>query len=521
MESTATQSPLHWRERMRARLARDRFDVLVIGGGINGAGIARDATLRGLSVALLERDDFASGTSSRSSRLVHGGVRYLEHGFFHLVFESNRERRILLEIAPHLVRPLQFTWPVYRGARIPRWKLGVGLWLYDLLASFRNVGRHRSLSAAQVLAVEPKLRREGLRGGATYFDAATSDARLTIANVIDAVATGAAALNYAGVESLLLERDRLAGVSVRDQFTRESFEVRARAVVNATGPWTDTISRLEDPASAPAVLGTKGVHIAVPSERVGNRAAVTMLAHADQRVMFVLPGGTHTVIGTTDTPTEERPDQVRATRADVQYLLDGANAYFPEARLTADDVVCAWAGIRPLIASGNTGNPAGASREHAITVGPRGVIAVTGGKLTTYRSMSEEVADRVQAYLGRPRTRSNTATRPLPGSASRPVEGHAGDDAASERLAAGLPYTVDDVSAAVEHEFACTIADVLVRRTHLAFETRDHGVSVAPRVAELLAPRRAWSAGDVGRALEDYRAEVARLFTIDEAEARR
>jgi glycerol-3-phosphate dehydrogenase len=259
------------------------------------------------------------------------------------------------------------------------------------------------------------------------------------------------------------------------------------------------------------VLGTKGVHIAVPAERVGNRAAVTMLAHADQRVMFVLPGGTHTIIGTTDTHTDELPDRVRATQADVQYLLDAANAYFPDAKLTANDVVCAWAGIRPLIASGNAGNPAGASREHAITVGPRGVIAVTGGKLTTYRSMSEEAADKVQDLLGRPRTPSHTGTRPLPGSALRPD----GDESPRERLVPSLPYTTDDVTAAAAHEFACTIADVLVRRTHLAFETRDHGVSVAPRVAALLAPHLGWSAADIARELEEYRAEVARLFTIE------
>jgi glycerol-3-phosphate dehydrogenase len=506
-----------WRHRARQRLARDQFDVLVVGGGINGAGIARDCALRGIAVALVERDDFASGTSSRSSRLVHGGVRYLEHGFLHLVFESSRERRILLQIAPHLVHPLQFTWPVYRGARIPRWKLAAGLWLYDLLAAFRNVARHKSLSAAQVLATEPKLRRDGLRGGATYFDAATNDARLTIANVVGAATGGAAVLNYAEVTSLTFEGGRVSGASVRDRFTGELFDVRARAVVNATGPWTDAISRIEDPSSAPAVLGTKGVHIAVPAHRVGNRAAITMLAHADQRVMFVLPGGTHTIIGTTDTETHERPEQVRATRADVQYLLDGANSYFPGAKLTCDDVVCAWAGIRPLIASGNSGDPAGASRESAITVGPRGVIAVTGGKLTTYRAMSEEVVDAVQKYLGQPRTRSSTATRPLPGAGSRPEEG---DGRISERLVAELPYTLNDVIAAAEHEMACTIADVLVRRTHLAFETRDHGASVAPRAAELLAPRLGWSAADVARQLDDYRAEVARLFTIDEVEAR-
>ncbi len=506
----------NWRDAARDRLSREHFDVLVVGGGINGAGIARDAALRGLSVALIERDDFASGTSSRSSRLVHGGVRYLEHGFFHLVFESSRERRTLLEIAPHLVKPLQFTWPVYRGARIPKWKLLAGLWLYDLLAAFRNVARHRSLSAARVLEAEPKLKRDGLKGGATYYDAATNDARLTIANVVDAVRSGAVALNYAEVTSLTFDLSRATGATVRDRIAGRTFAIRAKSVVNATGPWTDAISRIESPSSRAAVLGTKGVHIAVPAARVGNRAAVTMLAQADQRVMFVLPGATHTIIGTTDTHTNERPDQVRATRADVQYLLDAANAYFPEAKLGSDDVVCAWAGIRPLIASGNAGDPAGASREHAITVGPRGVIAVTGGKLTTYRSMSEEVADRVQIYLGIPRTQSHTATRVLPGSELRPDE----NDSVGRRLVPELAYTVNDVAHAVDHEFACTVADVLVRRTHLAFETRDHGMSAAPQVAQLLAPRLGWSAADIARELEDYRAEAARLFTIDERETR-
>jgi glycerol-3-phosphate dehydrogenase len=504
-------SALAWRDAARARLARGPFDLLVIGGGINGAGIARDAALRGLSVALVERDDFASGTSSRSSRLVHGGVRYLEHGYLRLVFESSRERRVLLDIAPHLVHPLRFTWPVYRGARIPRWKLEAGLWLYDVLALLHNVGRHRTLGSRAILEAEPRLRRDGLAGGATYFDAATDDARLTIANVVDAVRLGAAALNHAEVTSLLFDRERAAGVTVRDRFTGATFEVRAAALVNATGPWTDTIRRIESPSSRPAVLGTKGVHVAVPAERVGNRGAVTLLSPLDGRVMFVLPAGSHTIIGTTDTPTNETPEQVRATRGEVQYLLDSVNGYFPQAKLLADDVVCAWAGIRPLIASGNAGDPASASREHEIAVGPRGVIAVTGGKLTTYRAMAEEVVDLAQQRLGARTTPSFTATRPLP-DRERAVSNGA---EVAARIVEGCPCTSADVAYAAEHEFACTIADVLVRRTHLAFETRDHGLSAAPRVADILATRLAWDRAGVERALVEYRAETARLFTIE------
>ena len=471
-----------WRDETRARLSTTRFDLLVIGGGINGAGIARDAALRGLRVALVDRDDFASGTSSRSSRLVHGGVRYLEHGFLHLVFESSRERRILLDTAPHLVRPLKFTWPVYRGARIPRWKLAAGLWLYDLLGLFRNVARHRSLSTANVLEAEPCLSREGLTGGATYFDAATDDARLTLSNVVDAALAGAVPLNHAEVTALLLRESRLAGAAVHDRLSNERFEVRATAVVNATGPWTDGIRRLEDPSSGPAVRGSKGVHVAVPAPRLGNRAAVTLLSPVDGRVIFVLPSGEHSLIGTTDTPTTELPDEVRATRSDVQYLLDAANAFFPAACLVPDDVVSAWAGIRPLIASGAAGDTASASREHEVKVGPRGLISLTGGKLTTYRAMSAEVVNVVQQRLGLRVTPSPTSTRALP---------------------------------AVTDEFACTVADVLVRRTHLAFATRDHGMSRAPGVAADLANRFGWGAAHTAAAVDGYHAEVRRLFTID------
>ncbi|MFI5311677.1 MAG: glycerol-3-phosphate dehydrogenase/oxidase [Gemmatimonadales bacterium] len=506
------RSVIAWRDEAHERLARGPFDVLVVGGGINGAGIARDAALRGLRVALVERDDFASGTSSRSSRLVHGGVRYLEHGYLHLVFESSRERHILLDIAPHLVRPLQFTWPVYRGARIPRWKLAAGLWLYDLLAQFRNVKRHRTLGVAGVLTMEPRLAHAQLTGGASYYDAATDDARLTLANVVDAARAGAVVLNHAEVTSLVFENERAAGLTVRDRFLDRTIEVRAAVLVNATGPWTDAISRIESPSSRPAVLGTKGVHVAVPAARVGNRAAVTLLSPVDGRVMFVLPAGTHTIVGTTDTPTTEDPFQVRATRADVRYLLDSVNGFFPEARLTGDDVVCAWAGIRPLIASGNSGNPAAASREHQVAVGPRGVVSVTGGKLTTYRAMAVEVVDVVQRRLGARPTPSHTASRMLPGGEARDVS----PGTLAERIVEGLPHTLADLVFAAKSEFACTIADVLVRRTHLAFETRDHGVSVAPRVAALLAPLLGWRDTDVARALADYGSEVARLFTIDE-----
>ncbi len=469
------------RAELLSRLTDQPVDLLVVGGGITGAGIARDAALRGLRTVLVEREDFASGTSSRSSRLVHGGVRYLEHGYLHLVFESSRERRILLHIAPHLVHPLQFTWPVYRGARLPRWKIVAGLWLYDLLSLFRNAHPHRALSVSGVLAEEPRLRHEGLTGGALYFDAATDDARLTLANILSAVDAGAAALNYAEVTSLLENDGRVCGAVVHDRIAGRTFDVRARVVVNACGPWTDTIARLENPAAPPALRGSKGVHITVPAARIGNRQAVTMLDPADGRVLFTLPGGDVTIIGTTETETAADPHEVRPCAADVQYLVDAANAFWPAAALTPEDVITAWAGIRPLIAS-HAANAGSASREHAIAVGGRGVVAITGGKLTTYRAMAEEVVDVVERQLGRRATASRTADERLPDPA---------------------------------REFACTVADVLVRRTKMAFNTRDHGVSQAEGVARELAAALGWDEPAVQRALNDYRAEIARLFTIE------
>lgn len=547
LPTTVTPSPTLTRTAQLVRLGQRRFDVLVIGGGITGAGIARDAARRGLDVALVERDDFGSGTSSRSSRLVHGGVRYLEHGHLRLVFESSHERRVLLNLAPHLVRPLQFTWPVYEGARIPRWKLRAGLLLYDLLALFRNVAPHRGLSADGIAQAEPMLARHALVGGAQYFDAATDDTRLTLSTVLDAAVSGATVLNHADVTALKLAGGQARGATVTDRLGGRSLDISASCVVNATGPWTDGIRRMEDPSAAPAVLGSKGVHIAVPAHRVGNRGAVTLLA-PDGRVMFVLPAGPCTIIGTTETETDESPDQVRASRADVNYLLDSANRAFPDAGLCGDDVIAAWAGIRPLAAKAHSGDANSASREHLVETGPRGVITVTGGKLTTYRVIARDVVDAVFTAIARRSPRVRTDLIRLAGGDVRDLEAEeaaaraaAGADdvaawlvrayggawhhvwartqtsaALAQRLVKGLPYVAAEVTHAVEAEFACTLADVLVRRLHVAFETRDHGRSLAPRVAALMAPLLGWTDRGITLALADYAADAARLFAIEE-----
>ncbi len=543
-----TTPPVVARRAALDALAREPFDVLVVGGGITGAGVARDAAMRGLRTALVEKDDFASGTSSRSSRLVHGGVRYLEHGELRLVFEASQERRTLQRIAPHLVRPLAFTWPVYAGARIARWKLGAGLAMYDLLAAFRNVARHERLSADGVMRREPRLLSDKLRGGARYWDALTDDARLTLATIRSAIAAGATVVNHARLTALVQEGPRVAGATVSDQLTGDEMDVAARVVVNATGPWTDDTERLAG-STATAVHGSKGVHVIVPRSRIGNESALTLLAPHDGRVFFVLPAGDFAIIGTTDTYEPVSPDAVRATRADVAYLLEAANHFFPEATLASSDVITAWAGLRPLVATGEGGDdPGGVSREHAVSERVPGLVRITGGKLTTYRVMARDTVDAVQRSLGARVTPTRTADSPLAGGgladplkaigaaavltrdvamAARLVHAH-GDEwrevwalaerepALAERIEPSRPYVMAELRWAVEHELAFTLADLLVRRVPVAFETRDHGRAAAKRAAPFVAAWLGWNDGQLAEELERYDGEVERLFRIED-----
>ena len=387
-------------QRSFAALESRVFDVLVIGGGITGAGIARDAAMRGLSVAIVEKAGWANGTSSKSSRLIHGGIRYLERGQIGLVRESVREREILLRIAPHLVKPLEFTWPVYQGARLPKWKLRAGLTIYDLLAGKRRVRAHDSLDVSEVLEKEPGLKRDGLTGGASYYDAATDDAGLTKANVFSAVEHGAIAVDHAKAESTTATAGKADGAVLRDMITGATTRVSARITVSATGPWQ--------------AKGTKGSHIILPRSRVGNHSAVTLTSPDDGRVMFVLPSGDDTVVGTTDIYTTETPDDVKASDAEVAYLLRAARAYFPDSGLARDDVKGTWAGIRPLATAPAGTKPSSISREHRISRDKMGVLIVTGGKLTTYRAMAAEVVNHIELALSRKPNPAPTDEEPLP-----------------------------------------------------------------------------------------------------------
>ena len=492
-------------------LSGQDFDLLVIGGGITGCGVARDAAMRGLKVALVERDDFASGTSGRSSRLVHGGIRYLEHGQLHLVYESIRERQTLLRIAPHLVKPLAFTWPIYRGARVGRVRLSAGLLAYYLMAGGRS-RKHSNLNLRETLEREPSLETAGLTGGAVYYDASTDDARLTIANALAAQQGGATVTSHASVTGILRSREKAVGATVSHRYSGETEEVRSRVIVNATGVWDNEFS---SDKTGRRDRGSKGAHISVPRDRVGNRDALTLISPIDGRVMFCLPAGTQTIVGTTDNWTDESPETVHASVADVDYLLRSANSYFPQAELTRADVVSAWAGIRPL-ASAPEGNPSAASREHSIVSDSSGVIHITGGKLTTYRSMAAEIVDRVQESLGRKRERSPTDSVVLPGAErANGIARLQRDDARlSAPLVPELPYTGADLVYGVSEEMAKSLSDLLIRRMHLAFETRDHGVSIAARAADIVAPLLGWDDQTKSARVREFRQDVERMFAI-------
>ena len=492
-------------------LSGEQFDLLVIGGGITGCGVARDAAMRDLRVALFESDDFASGTSGRSSRLIHGGIRYLERAQLHLVHESIRERQTLLRIAPHIVKPLAFTWPIYRGARVGKVKLSAGLLVYRLMAAGRS-RRHFTLNAAETIAREPALEGAGLTGGAVYYDACTDDARLTLANALSARENSATVTTHTRVTELLRENGKAVGAIVKPRLAGEAYGVRARVIVNATGVWENSFITDEH---ARRRRGSKGVHISVARERVGNRDAITLISPVDGRVMFCLPAGPQTIIGTTDTWTDESPETVHASLDDVDYLLRSANAYFPRAQLTRDDVVSAWAGIRPL-ANASATNPSAVSREHSIVTDSAGVISVTGGKLTTYRSMAAEIVDLVQKSLGQKRQRAATDSTELPGSdrAKEIARLQREDESLSTPLVEGLPYTGAHLTYSVKVEMAQTLSDLLIRRTHLAFETRDHGSSVAPRAVRIAAPLLGWNEETKSARVREYERDVERMFAI-------
>lgn len=439
-------SPPPARSQALKSLRDGSIDVLVIGGGIVGAGVVRDAAMRGLSVAMVERNDFASGTSSRSSRLLHGGLRYLAQGRIRLVREAGREKMILRHIAAHLTRPMPFVFPTYRGTEWKLWKLRIGVKIYDRLSAGRNFSASRSLRPEETEKLLPGLGVDGLTGGVRYFDAVTHDARLVIDTLRSAAAHRATVLNYTSFDSASRDRDRWR-CRLTDRLTESPIELTSRTIVNAAGAWADRF-----PQSRVKLRLTKGVHLVVPRERLLVPESAVMTD--GPRILFAIPWGQRTILGTTDTDYTGDPDSPRCDPADMQYVLSVVNRHFPAADLTPDDVASTWAGLRPLIADRH-GRPSDISRAHQIHMTEPGWLDVAGGKLTTYRLMAEQTIDRVVEFLKVRAAPCATATEPLL------------PDAATARFSGVIPPEVS--REAVEHycrnEWVVNAEDVMVRRS--------------------------------------------------------
>ena len=532
------------------------FDLLIIGGGITGAGAARDAARRGLKVALLEMQDLAYGTSSRSSKLVHGGLRYLSKAEFSLVFESVSERRVLMDIAPHLVSALSFLYPVYKNSKHGVFTINLGMWVYDGLSLFRTPKIHRNVSRQEVAKLEPDLCQDGLRGAPLYYDCATDDARLTLETALDAADHGAVVATYTKVVGLLRDdRGRVIGVRARDELGGREREVRAAAVINATGPWSDRTRALSVDAASARLRPTKGVHIVVDAARLKVNNAVVCFHPDDGRVLFAIPWRERTYIGTTDTDFSGDPGDVAATPEDVRYLLDTINVYFPTVALTVDDVISTWAGIRPLISGEGSEHASAVSREHEILVDHDGLITIAGGKLTTYRRMAAEVIDhavnllRLAGVVDGALRPAATDAEPLPGAIGWPEDDDIGmveqqirervgqavsaetaahlaytygmraldiaalivaDPALGARLVPGRPEVLAQVDYAVKRELAATLRDILIRRTQLFFRDWDQGLHACEKIVSHMGQLLDWDEARETVEILAYQEEVAR-----------
>ena len=548
--------PVEFSFRTRAQnlreLADRTFDLVIIGGGITGAGVARDAALRGLSVAVLERRDFASGTSSRSSKLVHGGLRYLQQGDVGLVREAATERYAVRRLAPHLARPVQMLFPIY--SRSSYAKMSAGLWTYDKLASISDAERHRMLGRDEALALEPRLRAEKLYAAGLYYEYLTDDARLVVEVMKAAATLGAVVANYCAVEDFLFDGERINGVVARDHLSGDTLEVRGRVMVNAAGPWVDAVRLLSEPHDQPRLRLTKGVHLGIRTERIGLSRIVVMNA-PDKRGVFAIPRGGVTYLGTTDTFYENPEDYPGVTLDDVLYLLESANRTFAvDPLLTPDDVVNGWAGLRPLLHQEGKA-PSELSRKDEVMVAGNGLISVAGGKLTTFRRMAERVVDMVAerlqglgltaptrrgtseatllgsadtgpdidafaARLGErwPRLDAAVIARlvPLYGShAERMVDAMAADPLLAERYDPALPVTRAEVEYAVREEMALTVTDFLERRSRLLLWDPGMGCSVADGVARAMGAMLGWDAARIAEEVQRYAELAEHLRTFD------
>jgi glycerol-3-phosphate dehydrogenase len=528
-----------YRAKAWQRLSTKRFDVLVVGGGVTGAGAALDAATRGLSTALVEQRDFASGTSSRSSKLFHGGLRYLEQMNFDLVREALKERELMLtRLAPHLVRPVSFLYPL-TGRGWERPYVTAGLTLYDSMGGARSTPRHKQLTRTGALRIAPSLKRDALTGALLYYDAQADDARHTMMTVRTAAAYGATVLASARVVELLHAGERVVGALVEDVETGERVEVHASVVINCTGVWTDDIQTMAGGRGRFHVRASKGVHIVVARDRINSESG--LILRTESSVLFVIPWGTHWIIGTTDTEWDLDRAHPAATRADIDYILEHLNSVL-NVPLTHDDIQGVYAGLRPLL-SGESEDTSQLSREHAVARPQPGLISIAGGKYTTYRVMAADAVDAAREDIGGDVSDSVTEFIPLLGAEGYPalvnqvdrlarhqdlpvwrinhlLERYGslvhelfdlaeGDRSLLDPLPGAEEYLKVEVVYAVTHEGALHLDDILARRTRISIETPHRGTESAEAVARLIAPLCGWDDEQAAREVAAYHARVA------------
>lgn len=510
---------------IRARIVSHRpaWDIVVVGGGATGVGVAIDAAARGYDVLLLERSDFGKGTSSRSTKLVHGGVRYLEHGQISLVMEALKERGLLLRNAPHLVRNLAFVVPRYDWWEAPFY--GLGLKLYDLLAGQYGFGASQMLSPEQTLDRLPTLEREGLRGGILYFDGQFDDARLLIHMVATAFEQGATLLNYAAVTSLLTDNQGCVnGVIAADAETGEEFRIAARVVVNATGAFANRLRRQADPSVAPLIAPSQGIHLVLGRGFLPGETAILVPHTSDGRVIFDIPWHGHTLVGTTDTPVGEPSMEPVATEPEVEFLLSTCARYLAKKPARAD-VLSVFAGIRPLVRGGEGSSTGSLARDHLVQIDHSGLLTICGGKWTTYRKMAEDCVNHAATLAQLEERPCTTAALRIHGAhdsagqfgdlavygADAPAirQLAADDPSLAVRLHPELPYTGAEVVWAARHEMARTVEDVLARRTRALFLNAGAALRMAPAVAAILSRELGTDRDWVARQIASFAAIAA------------
>jgi glycerol-3-phosphate dehydrogenase len=536
----------HTRQLNKERLEQEIFDLVIVGGGINGAGIARDASLRGMKVAVIEARDFASGTSSRSSKLIHGGIRYLENYDFKLVFEALNERTKLFEIAPHLSHHLRFMIPLYQNSRVGMFKMGLGMWAYDALALFQAPEFHERLNPKKSIERMPILKAEGLRGSYVYSDGYMDDDRLVHETLRSANESGAVCVNYVKAADIEWnEKGLFSRLLIRDQLSSDQIWVRGRHLISSVGPWTDELGRELFKKWETVLRPTKGIHLTLQKDRLPLSSAVVMAAEKSDRIVFGIPRHEMVIIGTTDTDFPSNPEGVVATSEDVNYLLEIVNSYFPGARIQKNDIVATYAGVRPLVRDSSS-SEGKTSREHAIWSDPRGITFVAGGKYTTYRLMSQQVVDHALGHFDvatRIRFGKANTYQPLNNYVeaeryrqsfhqieswseyfSRPpedvrvlVERYGAEALPILEMSRGLS-TVWEVEAvqAIRKTMCLNLTDFMTRRVHLFLAERHHGREFLSALGAVFQNELSLTDSQIQDQIEDYGRHARReLSSLD------